>query len=180
MGLTLQTEFYDVFLIDADFSIERPKRAYRTGFHRISGRNGMKPHHSSDPATRAEHDNDIDTDNPFTHEMMVAAGEGQGKTADRIHDPEEADASHHSFFIVNSQRRLKLVAKNARQLHQFVVSMERIAAQSPWTGRNRFDSFAPLRVNVAAQWLVDGRDYFWNLSRAINMAKERIYIHDWW
>ena len=34
--------------------------------------------------------------------------------------------------------------------------MERIAAQSVWTGRNRFDSFAPLRVNVAAQWLVDG------------------------
>ena len=24
------------------------------------------------------------------------------------------------------------------------------------------------------------RDYFWNLSRAINMAKDRIYIHDWW
>jgi hypothetical protein len=34
--------------------------------------------------------------------------------------------------------------------------MERIAAQSAWTGMNRFDSFAPLRVNVAAQWLVDG------------------------
>ena len=81
-------------------------------------------------------------------------------------------------------------------MHQFIVSMERIAAQSVWTGRNRFDSFAPLRVNVAAQWLVDGvsswlvfrmvtdellqRDYFWNLSRAINMAKDRIYIHDWW
>lgn len=34
--------------------------------------------------------------------------------------------------------------------------MERIASQSAWTGQNRFDSFAPLRVNVAAQWLVDG------------------------
>ena len=65
-------------------------------------------------------------------------------------------------------------------MHQFIVSMERIAAQCPWASRNRFDSFAPLRVNVAVQWLVDGRDYFWNLSRAINMAKDRIYIHDWW
>lgn len=43
-----------------------------------------------------------------------------------------------------------------RQMHQFIVSMERIAAQSAWTHQNRFDSFAPLRVNVAAQWLVDG------------------------
>jgi phospholipase D1/2 len=24
------------------------------------------------------------------------------------------------------------------------------------------------------------RDYFWNLSRAILLAKETIYIHDWW
>jgi phospholipase D1/2 len=65
-------------------------------------------------------------------------------------------------------------------MHQFIVSMERVAMQCIWAGRNRFDSFAPIRVNVAAQWLVDGRDYFWNLSRAINMAKSRIYIHDWW
>jgi phospholipase D1/2 len=35
-------------------------------------------------------------------------------------------------------------------------------------------------MNVAAQWLVDGRDYMWNLSRALMMAKESIYIHDWW
>jgi phospholipase D1/2 len=47
-------------------------------------------------------------------------------------------------------------ANEQRQMHQFIVSMERIAAQSAWTGMNRFDSFAPLRVNVAAQWLVDG------------------------
>lgn len=51
---------------------------------------------------------------------------------------------------------------------------------SQYTGSNRFDSFAPIRLNVAAQWLVDGRDYFWNLSRAILMARETIYIHDWW
>ena len=25
-----------------------------------------------------------------------------------------------------------------------------------WSGRNRFDSFAPIRLNVATQWLVDG------------------------
>ena len=24
------------------------------------------------------------------------------------------------------------------------------------------------------------RDYFWNLSRAILLAKDTIYIHDWW
>ena len=79
---------------------------------------------------------------------------------------------------------------------QWITALEKVAATSHYTGGNRFDSFAPIRLNVAAQWLVDGvsmalmsstsfdlhlqRDYFWNLSRAILMARETIYIHDWW
>lgn len=81
---------------------------------------------------------------------------------------------------------------------QWIAALERVARESHYTGKNRFDSFAPIRLNVAAQWLVDGvrltifshstrflhckrkRDYFWNLSRAILLAKESIYIHDWW
>ncbi|KAH7340733.1 hypothetical protein B0J17DRAFT_694350 [Rhizoctonia solani] len=95
-------------------------------------------------------------------------------------DPTIAANQGHTFYIQNSQNRLKLVAKNEREMVQWIVSMERMASQSHWTGKNRFDSYAPIRLNVAAQWLVDGRDYFWNLSRAILLAKERIYIHDWW
>ncbi|ORY27900.1 putative phospholipase D [Naematelia encephala] len=175
------TEFYDVFLLDTDFSIERPRRVYRHGMHLLSGRTSLRSIRVKGSAeTDDDLEDEVDIDNPMTQEMMIGAGEGKGDNAQAMNDDGETHASHHTFFIHNSQRRLKLVAKNARQMHQFIVSMERIAAQSLWTGRNRFDSFAPLRVNVAAQWLVDGRDYFWNLSRAINMAKERIYIHDWW
>lgn len=83
-------------------------------------------------------------------------------------------------------------------MEQYITALERAAATSHYTGSNRFDSFAPIRLNVAAQWLVDGvsfffrqhvfmrvkptgqRDYFWNLSRAILLAKESVYIHDWW
>ncbi|GJJ14636.1 hypothetical protein Clacol_008902 [Clathrus columnatus] len=90
------------------------------------------------------------------------------------------DVSKHTFFIENSQMKLKLFARNARQMQQWITALERTANASHWTGRNRFDSFAPIRLNVAAQWLVDGRDYFWNLSRAILLAKKTIYIHDWW
>ncbi|KAI0647733.1 phospholipase D [Trametes meyenii] len=90
------------------------------------------------------------------------------------------DVSKHTFYIVNSQTRLKLYAKNERQMLQWVASLERVAKESHYTGKNRFDSFAPIRLNVAAQWLVDGRDYFWNLSRAILLARETIQIHDWW
>ncbi|KAL0243438.1 hypothetical protein I308_105404 [Cryptococcus tetragattii IND107] len=177
------TDFYDVFLFDSDFTIIRPKRYYRQGINILSGHAAakhIKLKNGSDSNNNISIPERVDTDNPFNREVIVRSGEGQGSKAQNMHDETEHEASQHTFYIVNSQRKLKLVAKNARQMHQFIVSMERIASQCAWTKRNRFDSFAPLRLNVAAQWLVDGRDYFWNLSRAINMAKDRIYIHDWW
>lgn len=87
---------------------------------------------------------------------------------------------HHSLKLRNSERRLKLLAKNERQLHQFEDSMRFMSLNTPWSKSNRFESFAPVRSGVFAQWLVDGRDYMWNVSRAISMAKDVIYIHDWW
>ncbi|KAF9649936.1 phospholipase D [Thelephora ganbajun] len=91
-----------------------------------------------------------------------------------------SDVSKHTFYIENGQMKLKINAKNERQMLQWIAALEKATATCPFTRRSRFDSFAPIRFNVAAQWLVDGRDYFWNLSRAILLAKESIYIHGWW
>ena len=93
---------------------------------------------------------------------------------------ESASHPQHSLKLFNAERRLKLLAKNERQLHQFEESIRFMASNSPWSKPKRFESFAPVRTNVFAQWLVDGRDYMWNASRAISMAKDVIYIHDWW
>lgn len=41
-------------------------------------------------------------------------------------------------------------------MKQWIAALERVAKESHYTGKNRFDSFAPIRLNVAAQWLVDG------------------------
>ena len=87
---------------------------------------------------------------------------------------------HHRLKLYNSERRLKLLARNERQLHQFEESIRTLIDTSPWTQVNRFDSFAPVRNRCFAQWLVDGRDHMWVVSRAINQAKDVIYIHDWW
>ncbi|KKY27580.1 putative phospholipase [Phaeomoniella chlamydospora] len=45
---------------------------------------------------------------------------------------------------------------------------------------HRFQSFAPERDNNLVKWYVDGRDYFWAVSEALENAKETIYIEDWW
>ncbi len=87
---------------------------------------------------------------------------------------------HHSLKLLNSERKLKLLAKSERLLHQFEESIKQMATATPWAKPNRFDSFAPPRTDVFARWLVDGRDHMWNVSRAISMAKDVIYIHDWW
>ncbi|KAJ5114615.1 hypothetical protein NUU61_000374 [Penicillium alfredii] len=87
---------------------------------------------------------------------------------------------HHTLRLENSERKLKLLARNERQLQQFEDSIRFMAANTPWVRPNRFDSFAPVRQNCFAQWLVDARDHMWVVSRAINQAKDVIYIHDWW
>jgi len=95
----------------------------------------------------------------------------------------EAKASatgHHQLRLVNSERTMKMLAKNDRQLKQFEDSIKFMVKNTEWAKPHRFQSFAPVRKGIYAQWLVDGRDYMWNVSRAINMAKDVIYIHDWW
>lgn len=45
---------------------------------------------------------------------------------------------------------------------------------------HRYESFAPQREGNKVKWYVDGRDYFWAVSVALENAKETIYIEDWW
>ncbi|KAK2748634.1 hypothetical protein FQN55_004187 [Onygenales sp. PD_40] len=45
---------------------------------------------------------------------------------------------------------------------------------------HRFESFAPERPGNKIKWYVDGRDYFWAVSVALERARETIYIADWW
>ena len=87
---------------------------------------------------------------------------------------------HHTLTLLTSERKVKLWARNQHLIGQFEESIVDMLQKTPWHRRNRFDSFAPVRTGVFAQWLVDGRDYMWNVSRAIAMAKDVIYIHDWW
>ena len=69
------------------------------------------------------------------------------------------DVSKHTFYIENGQMKLKINAKNERQMLQWIAALEKAAASCHFTRRSRFDSFAPIRLNVAAQWLVDGVSY---------------------
>ncbi|KAI1331758.1 phospholipase D [Xylariaceae sp. FL0255] len=93
---------------------------------------------------------------------------------------DDAPEKHHSLKIFTAERKIKLLSRNQSVLKQFEQSVLDMLKQTQWHQPHRFDSFAPVRRNAFAQWLVDGRDYMWNVSRAISMAQDVIYIHDWW
>ncbi|KAG6112865.1 hypothetical protein E4U13_004085 [Claviceps humidiphila] len=45
---------------------------------------------------------------------------------------------------------------------------------------HRFESYFPEREGNLVKWYVDGCDYFWAVSVALEQAQESIYICDWW
>ncbi|KAI9671508.1 MAG: hypothetical protein M1817_003560 [Caeruleum heppii] len=45
---------------------------------------------------------------------------------------------------------------------------------------HRYGSFAPQRTGNDTKWYVDGCDYMWAVSRALESASESIWILDWW
>ncbi|KAA1090862.1 Phospholipase D1 [Puccinia graminis f. sp. tritici] len=172
-----QTEIYDIFLVDDEFQLKRPTRLLKQGIHLLDWHDASKEQH----APTLNFDNEVDPNQSAQGNPSGSGDPDEGVAAELAADSRQVQhASSHVFYITNSEREVKLIAKNERQMDQFIASIERMVARSIWHGKNRFDSYAPIRMNVSAQWLIDGRDYFWNLSKAILLAKERIYIHDWW
>lgn len=87
---------------------------------------------------------------------------------------------HFTIKLENSERELKVISKSENQARLWVHSLQTMQKNAIWSKKQRFGSFAPVRKNCFAQWFVDGRDYMWAVSSAMEMAKDVIYIHDWW
>lgn len=87
---------------------------------------------------------------------------------------------HLDFQVENKERKMKMVARSAHEMNNWIRSIQIMQSKTEWAQPHRFGSFAPIRENCFAQWFVDARDYWWAASSAIEMAKEVIFIHDWW
>ncbi|GMM34089.1 phospholipase D [Saccharomycopsis crataegensis] len=87
---------------------------------------------------------------------------------------------HLNITVENKERKLKMVATSDHEMNLWVRSIQIMLSKTEWAQPKRFNSFAPVRQNCFAQWFVDARDYWWAASSAIEMAKDVIFIHDWW
>ena len=108
-------------------------------------------------------------------------GSLSGKKLKSLHNNSKSDAvfSHLKITLENRERKLVVIPKNSREHVAWLKSFKLMQQNTIWSQKHRFDSFAPIRTNCFAQWFVDGRDYFWALSAALEMAQQTIFIHDW-
>lgn len=84
------------------------------------------------------------------------------------------------LHLSNNEQELKVATTSERDLRRWQASILQMKARSSWAKKHRFGSFAPVRKNVFGQWFVDGRDYMWVLSEALENATDTIFILDWW
>ena len=67
-----------------------------------------------------------------------------------------ASQVHITLQLENMERRIKLVTGSERSLSLWMDSINEMKEHTIWSKFHRFDSFAPVRNNVHAQWFVDG------------------------
>ncbi|KAI7906284.1 uncharacterized protein BX663DRAFT_577093 [Cokeromyces recurvatus] len=114
------------------------------------------------------------------HRLILFGKHHKGKFSSTLVNASHWASKKSTLCLTNIHGVYHLRTKNEQQARQFEKSIQSVSQNSIWCKPNRFDSFAPIRHNIPLTWYVDGRDYLWDISVALENAKECIYIHDWW
>lgn len=117
-------------------------------------------------------DSDSDYDEEYITKEMVVEETGVKNVLNVF--------KHLKIVLENAERKLVVIPKSEREQKLWILSLTEMQKNTVWSDEHRFNSFAPVRKDCFAQWFVDGRDYFWAVSSALEMAKDVIFIHDWW
>lgn len=70
-------------------------------------------------------------------------------------EPGSTSQVHITFQLENMERKMKLLTNSRRQLGLWMDSINHMKENTIWSKAHRFNSFAPVRTNVQAQWFVD-------------------------
>ncbi|KAE9977221.1 hypothetical protein BLS_001552 [Venturia inaequalis] len=89
------------------------------------------------------------------------------------------DKMHSAVHSLGSELKYKLnIADIHSHTHQAADDCHEGAHEE--YAANRYLSFAPQREGNDAKWYVDGCGYMWAVSKALEEAKDTIWILDWW
>lgn len=157
----LSTTPEEVFLID--HKVKMTIQGLKNSPYSITKDNEEMDRYNLENGYDMQNDNeDYDNDNDYSKAILRNA------------------KSYPTVKLSNSERTIKLLAKNPRVTVHWAASLRNIINETEWANPHRFDSFAPIRTDAYAQWFVEARDYWYAASSAIEMARDVIYIHDWW
>ncbi|KAH7160229.1 hypothetical protein B0J13DRAFT_124612 [Dactylonectria estremocensis] len=98
---------------------------------------------------------------------------------DKLENSKLEDAKVH---LIHQKHKLGKLANIVNPNHRHDEEHEQAcdAKRTKISEANRYNSYFPVREGNLVKWYVDGRDYFWAVSVALEQAKESIYIADWW
>ncbi|KAM3545381.1 hypothetical protein ARSEF1564_001694 [Beauveria bassiana] len=102
-----------------------------------------------------------------------------GDMREKLHDSKLHDvkvALHHKRAQIGKIGNIF----NANHRHDEAHEQECDDKRTATCESHRFQSYFPERDGNLIKWYVDGRDYFWAVSVALEQATESIYIADWW
>ena len=64
--------------------------------------------------------------------------------------------SNSSIITLSTKLQRKIQIRVHKGVDEWLENFNKITKKSPWTGPNRYESFAPVRKNVKIKWFVDG------------------------
>ncbi|KAK3324376.1 hypothetical protein B0T19DRAFT_229252 [Cercophora scortea] len=114
------------------------------------------------------HDSDDEKDNGPLHQLK-----------EKLHSTHLHNAKVH---LIQQKHKFGKLANLFNPEHRHDEEHEKACDEkrSKIAESHRFESYFPERDGNMLKWYVDGRDYFWAVSVALERAKETIYIEDWW
>ncbi|CAF1256002.1 unnamed protein product [Adineta steineri] len=99
-------------------------------------------------------------------------------------------SNHHNTAMTNSeiqirnlQETLTIKCENRHDYEQWIESLNLLQEKAfCFENKNdtRFHSFAQIRYNQLGYWFINGKSYMESIAKAILLAKEEIFITDWW
>ncbi|KAL2130596.1 hypothetical protein VTI74DRAFT_6195 [Chaetomium olivicolor] len=98
------------------------------------------------------------------------------------HDHNNHRLSEIKIRLIHQKHKIGKLANLFNPQHRHDEAHEKACDEkrSKIAESHRFQSYFPERDGNMLKWYVDGRDYFWAVSAALENAKESIYIADWW
>ncbi|CAN7993262.1 unnamed protein product, partial [Ixodes hexagonus] len=93
-----------------------------------------------------------------------------------------ATGVNHGLLVTNLTRSLLVKCWTKRKEREWKDTLQDLAKTSgkDFTMPNRYDAFVPVRSSNRCRWYIDGAKYCEAVANAIELAKEEIFIADWW